>query len=181
MLRIPALKVFLNASTQLSGTLLLKFLSTLRSIQKWAGTQTTLRLYSSSILLVYDAEWLKSRLYSQRNYSFKGNPSSSFQGPSSDGSPSETRIKPKLSCITEDIVTFQYTGQSVNNSRCVDENSFHDQKGNNSNQNGDCDSSNSIQLYKQLERCNSTKKNIEEVRKLVIIFHNPNRLPLFRI
>lgn len=70
----------------------------------------------------------------------------------------------------------------MNNSRCVDEKSFHDQEENNFNRNVDCDSSNSIQLYKHLQRFNSTQKNFEEVRKLVIIFHNPNRLlfPLFQ-
>lgn len=159
------MKVFLNANTQLSDTLLVKFLSTLRSIHKWARTQTKLRLYSSSLLLVYDAEKLRSQLHSQRNYKFKGNQSSSFSGPS----PSYTTMEPQLTsilCSTEDIATLQYSGQAMDNSCCVDEKKIHnrDQEENNFNQNGDCDTTNSIQSYKHLNRCNATQNKFEEVR-----------------
>lgn len=139
----------------------------MRSIQKWARTQTALRLYSSSLLLVYDAEQLRSQLYSQRNYFLKGNPSTSFQEPS----PSDTTLKPQLtskSCSTKDIATLQYSGQVENDLRCVDENRFHDRdQEENFKQNVDCDTSNSIQLYKHLQRCKSTQNNFEEVRKPV--------------
>lgn len=62
-----ALKIFLNADTQLSRLLLMKFLSTLYSIQQWARTQTTLRLYSSSLLLAYDAKRLRAQIFCNRN------------------------------------------------------------------------------------------------------------------
>lgn len=43
----------------------MQFLSDLWNIQKWARTQTTYRLYSSSVLLVYDARRLKPVLQYQ--------------------------------------------------------------------------------------------------------------------
>lgn len=43
----------------------MQFLSDLWTIQKWARTQTTFRLYSSSVLLVYDARRLKPVLQYQ--------------------------------------------------------------------------------------------------------------------
>lgn len=61
------MKIFLNADTQLSRLLLMKFLSTLYSIQQWARTQTTLRLYSSSLLLAYDAKRLRAQIFCNRN------------------------------------------------------------------------------------------------------------------
>lgn len=85
-------------------------------------------------------------------------------------------MKPRLtstSCITEDISTLQYAGQIVDSSGCVNEKSFHDrdQEENNFNQNGDCDTSNSIQLYNHLQRCNTTQNNFQEVKKTVKIIH----------
>lgn len=81
-------------------------------------------------------------------------------------------MKPRLtstSCITEDIAALQYAGQIVDNSGCVNEKKLNDrhQEENNFNQNGDCDTSNSIQLYKHLQRCNSTQNHFEEVKKSV--------------
>lgn len=60
--RFSALKMFLNGENQLSKLLLVKFLSLLRPIQVWAQSQTSLRLYDSSLLMVYDAKHLRSHL-----------------------------------------------------------------------------------------------------------------------
>lgn len=46
--------------------LLVQFLSGLWNIQKWARTQTTLKLYSSSILLTYDARCLRNNFESNK-------------------------------------------------------------------------------------------------------------------
>lgn len=57
-----AFKQFLNAEYGLSRTLLMQILSELWSIQKWARTQKSIRLYSSSLLIAYDARRLKATL-----------------------------------------------------------------------------------------------------------------------
>lgn len=57
---IAALRIFLNADSGLYRSLITQFLSGLWSIQKWARTQKSLRLYSSSILFVYDARKLRN-------------------------------------------------------------------------------------------------------------------------
>uniref|UniRef100_A0A1B0C9M9 Kinase n=2 Tax=Lutzomyia longipalpis TaxID=7200 RepID=A0A1B0C9M9_LUTLO len=64
-----ALRIFLNADSGLCRALLVQLLSGLWAIQKWARTQKTLRLYSSSVLLVYDARRLRSSLQSKRKIS----------------------------------------------------------------------------------------------------------------
>lgn len=61
----PAFRKFLNADSGLCRQLLIQFLADLWTIQKWARTQTTFRLYSSSVLLVYDARRLKPVLQYQ--------------------------------------------------------------------------------------------------------------------
>lgn len=60
-----AFRKFLNADNGVCRQLLMQFLSDLWIIQKWARTQTTFRLYSSSVLLVYDARRLKPVLQHQ--------------------------------------------------------------------------------------------------------------------
>lgn len=55
-----AFQLFLNTSSGLCLTLIRMILSGLWSIQKWSHTQTCYKLYSSSILLVYDAIRLKN-------------------------------------------------------------------------------------------------------------------------
>lgn len=57
-----ALKIFLNAESGLSRTLLMQILSSLWSIQKWARNQKSIRLYSSSLLIAYDARRLRNTL-----------------------------------------------------------------------------------------------------------------------
>ncbi|GAB0090113.1 Kinase [Sergentomyia squamirostris] len=64
-----ALRIFLNADSGLCRPLLMQLLSGLWAIQKWARTQKTLRLYSSSVLLVYDARRLRGSLQSKRKIS----------------------------------------------------------------------------------------------------------------
>ncbi|XP_062558675.1 inositol polyphosphate multikinase [Armigeres subalbatus] len=60
-----AFRKFLNFDSGLCRQLLMQFLSDLWTIQKWARTQTTFRLYASSVLLVYDARRLKPVLQYQ--------------------------------------------------------------------------------------------------------------------
>lgn len=60
-----AFRKFLNTDSGLCRQLLMQFLSDLWTIQKWARTQTTFRLFSSSVLLVYDARRLKPVLQYQ--------------------------------------------------------------------------------------------------------------------
>uniref|UniRef100_A0A182SE18 Kinase n=1 Tax=Anopheles maculatus TaxID=74869 RepID=A0A182SE18_9DIPT len=54
-----AVRRFLNADCGLCRQQLIQFLTDLWNIQKWARTQTSFRLYASSVLLVYDARRLK--------------------------------------------------------------------------------------------------------------------------
>lgn len=100
-----AFRKFLNADSGLCRQLLMQFLSDLWNIQKWARTQTTYRLYSSSVLLVYDARRLKpvlqyqskslnsssSKLNSSGNRSASPAPSS---GSSSGGPSTPTHVVP---------------------------------------------------------------------------------------
>ncbi|XP_059608885.1 inositol polyphosphate multikinase [Phlebotomus argentipes] len=70
-----ALRIFLNADSGLCRALLMQLLSGLWAIQKWARTQKALRLYSSSVLLVYDAARLRSTIQARRRISApNGNP-----------------------------------------------------------------------------------------------------------
>lgn len=55
----PALKIFLNAHAGLNRALITKLLTSLWQIQNWARKQRHIHLYSSSLLLVYDARRLK--------------------------------------------------------------------------------------------------------------------------
>lgn len=54
-----AIRKFLNADGGFCRQQLIQFLTDLWNIQKWARTQTSVRLYASSVLLVYDARRLK--------------------------------------------------------------------------------------------------------------------------
>lgn len=64
---ILALKIFLNLDSGINRKLILDFLHSLLNIEAWAKSQTSLRLYSSSLLLVYDAFNLKHELLLQPN------------------------------------------------------------------------------------------------------------------
>ncbi|XP_026462929.1 inositol polyphosphate multikinase-like, partial [Ctenocephalides felis] len=59
-----ALRTFLNApdDTQLCRALLVQLLAGLWRVLRWARSQTDLRLYSSSLLLAYDAKRLREEL-----------------------------------------------------------------------------------------------------------------------
>ena len=57
----------MNEKSGLSRTLLLQLLASLWSIQNWARKQRKLRLYSSSLLLIYDARKLRHELYGGKN------------------------------------------------------------------------------------------------------------------
>ncbi|XP_038109521.1 inositol polyphosphate multikinase [Culex quinquefasciatus] len=85
-----AFRKFLNADSGLCRQLLMQFLSDLWNIQKWARTQTTYRLYSSSVLLVYDARRLKPVL----QYQTKSLNSSSSKLNNSSGNLSGTSPAP---------------------------------------------------------------------------------------
>lgn len=70
-----AFKIFLNAEYGLSRSLLMQILSELWSIQKWARTQKSIRLYSSSILIAYDARRLKETYASSKKKPLNGSSS----------------------------------------------------------------------------------------------------------
>ncbi|XP_055700507.1 inositol polyphosphate multikinase-like isoform X3 [Phlebotomus papatasi] len=82
-----ALRIFLNADSGLSRALLVQLLSGLWAIQKWARTQKTLRLYSSSVLLIYDARRLRSNLESKRRISAPNGNSTTPPTAECNGSP----------------------------------------------------------------------------------------------
>ncbi|KAI4457010.1 inositol polyphosphate kinase [Holotrichia oblita] len=63
---IDAFKIFLNANSGLNRTLIMQLLTSLWRIQNWARKQRQLRLYSSSLLLVYDARRLRHTLNNQQ-------------------------------------------------------------------------------------------------------------------
>lgn len=58
--------------------LLLEFLQSLMTVEAWAKSQTSLRLYSSSLLLAYDASILRNELSSTRKG--QSNPPLSMNG-----------------------------------------------------------------------------------------------------
>lgn len=150
----------MNADTQLSRLLLMKFLSTLWSIQTWARSQTSLRLYSSSLLLVYDAKRLKNQIFCNRNYS-----NSSTVSSRSSSVDSSSKLTPTSSSGNEWQSTHtNSTNETINNANgCF----------NSTNEpcNGTVDYSvnntESIQFYKQLQRSHSTQNNYEEVKKTI--------------
>lgn len=80
ILSILAFKIFLNADTQLSKQLVTAFLALLRPIQEWAQTQTTLRLYASSVMLTYDAQQLENQIFCENHSTSQNiNSSSSYE------------------------------------------------------------------------------------------------------
>lgn len=56
---LEAFKLFLNADTKIYRPLVMKILFHLRNIQNWALKQRKFLLYSSSVLIAYDAKRLK--------------------------------------------------------------------------------------------------------------------------
>lgn len=77
-----ALRMFLNAESGLCRALLMHFLSGLWKVQKWARTQKCYKLYSSSLLLVYDARRLRNSLESnKRNNQSNGSLTASTPSP----------------------------------------------------------------------------------------------------
>lgn len=65
-MNIPALLQFLNADSGLSRQLITSILTSLWAIQKFMRTQTTFQLFSSSVLIVYDARRLQQVLEAQK-------------------------------------------------------------------------------------------------------------------
>lgn len=160
---ILALKIFLNADTQLSRTLLKKFLSTLRSVQTWARSQTSLRLYSSSLLLAYDAKRLKNQIFCNRNYSNNSTVSSYGSLSRSSSIESTSKLTPTSSSGSD----WQPSNPNAHNENINANGCFNS---NNDTLNDGCNGSDysvnnteSIQIYKQLQRSHSTQNNYEEV------------------
>lgn len=141
----------------------MKFLSTLWSIQTWSRSQTSLRLYSSSLLLVYDAKRLKNQLYCNRNYS-----NSSTVSSRSSSVDSSSKLTPTSSGGNE--------WQPTSHTNSTNETAINANNGcfNHSTMNDHCNggvghhtvhnSTESIQFYKQLQRSHSTQNNYEEVK-----------------
>lgn len=153
---IAALKIYLNAETGLCRSLLMKFLSTLWTIQTWARSQTSLRLYSSSLLLVYDARVLKNQLLFSRSSSnsLATSPNGSLSPVSMDGSNSGK------------LVSNPYSNWPLQHYGHVNGNGVNGITGHTS---GDGKSASSIgtgetiQLYKKLQRSHSAHNNYDEV------------------
>lgn len=105
---ITALKIFLNAETGLCRPLLMQFLSALWAIQSWARAQTSLRLYSSSLLLAYDARCLKNSLMFRR---CKNNQSTNNSNGSISPQMTDVKIKPIFPW--SDTAEENETGESI--------------------------------------------------------------------
>lgn len=93
--KFAALKLFLNADSGLNRQLITSILTSLWAIQKFMRTQTVFKIFSSSILIVYDARRLKQILESQKRNSCKlldpHNVSNSPTGDSPKGSKGDLR------------------------------------------------------------------------------------------
>lgn len=63
---IDAFRTFLNADSTISRSLLVQLLVNLWQIQDWARHQHGLRLYSSSLLLIYDAKRLRQTMVARQ-------------------------------------------------------------------------------------------------------------------
>lgn len=151
-----ALKIFLNAETGLCRSLLVKFLSALWTIQTWARSQTSLRLYSSSLLLAYDARVLKYHLLFSRSSSnsLAASPNGSLSPVSMDGSNSGKILNSTYS----NWPTQQYNHVNGNCVNGIAGHTSSDSKTGSSIATGE-----TIQLYKQLQRSHSAHNNYDEV------------------
>lgn len=143
----------------MSKLLLMKFLSTLWSIQAWARSQTSMRFYSSSLLLAYDAKRLKSQIICNQNYS-----NSSAVSSRSSSVDSSSKLTPTSSSGSEwQPSNSNATNETINANGCFNSN----RNMLNESHNGASytfDNTDSIQLYKKLQRTHSTQNNYEEVR-----------------
>lgn len=151
---VAALKIFLNAETGLCRSLLVKFLSALWTIQTWARSQTSLRLYSSSLLLAYDARVLKYHLLFSRSSSnsLAASPNGSLSPVSMDGSGKS------INSTYSNWPTQQYNHVNGNCANGIAGHTSSDSKTGSSIAAGE-----TIQLYKQLQRSHSAHNNYDEV------------------
>lgn len=136
------MKIFLNADTKLSRLLLVKFLSTLRTIQTWARTQTTIRIFSSSLLLAYDAKEFKNHLDGNQNNSNSStvsSRSSSVDSTSNKHTPTASMGEPMANANGDT----RYDGCNGSNHLF--------------------NNTDSIELCKKLNRSHSTQNNYENV------------------
>lgn len=157
----------------------MNFLSTLYSIQQWARTQKTLRLYSSSLLLAYDAKRLRAQIFCNRNnrnnYSSNGSTTASSRSSSVDStskltpsSPNATSEWQAAKIATETISTIKTDAPALNANGCI-RSSINNHPTTQAHCNGSehsvyINDMDSIQLYKQLQKSHSTQNNYEEVR-----------------
>lgn len=86
----------MNADAGLCRSLLMHILSGLWSIQKWARAQKKVRLYASSLLIVYDARYIRQNLEIQRKKS-----QNLSNGLLSNSSPSSPNTPPTGECTNE--------------------------------------------------------------------------------
>lgn len=139
----------------------MKLLSTLWTIQTWARTQTSLRLYSSSLLFAYDARVLKNQLLFTRSSgdSLATSPTGSFSSISMHGSNNcKLGLNPNLNWPVKQYIQI--------NGNCVNGTAGHasgDGKSGSSISTGE-----TIQLYKQLQRSHSARNNYEEVSQYAL-------------
>lgn len=177
----------------------MKFLSTLYSIQQWARTQTTLRLYSSSLLLAYDAKRLRAQIFcnrNNRNYSNGSTTASSRSSsvestskltPTSPNAANEWQASSNFDTISETIPSSTPTTESTklptaeatcNANGCFNssinnhatQTQTHIEHCNRRDHSSFINDMDSIQLYKKLQKSHSTQNNYEEVNKCVVPF-----------
>lgn len=140
-------------------SLLMKFLTTLWNIQTWARSQTALRFYSSSLLLVYDARQLKNQLLFSRNgsNSLTTSPNDSLSPLSADGTKLATPAS-YLNWPQSHKIAMAANGNDNGTNGVIDEKT-NKKTGIIANAGG----GETIQLYKQLQRSHSTQNNYDEV------------------
>lgn len=135
----------------------MKLLSSLWAVQTWARSQTSLRLYSSSLLMIYDARRLKNSLFYSRNSSNSStaSPNGSMSPASADGKMTPTSMFqwPQTNQLVNGHLDGIVGGNLIN--------------GNGSSGGVGCGvaGGEAIQLYKKLQRNHSTQNNYDEVRQ----------------
>lgn len=149
----------------------MKFLATLRSVQTWARSQTSLRVYSSSLLLAYDAKRLKSQIFCNRNYSNNYTIDSYSSMSRSSSIDSTSKLTPTSSSGSEwQPPNSNLMNENINVNGCFTSNNDALSDGCNGSIGGgdySVNNTDSIHCYKQLQRSHSMQNNYEEVRWLI--------------
>lgn len=136
----------------------MKFLSTLWTIQTWARSQSSLRLYSSSLLLVYDARVLKNQFLFSRS-----SDNSLAASPNGSLSPVLNNSSNSGKLVTNTCLNWPTQSYGHANGNGVNGISGQTSDGGDANKGSRIGTGETIQLYKQLQRSHSTHNNYDEV------------------